>query len=61
MPRPQNCWRAAYLNRHVSLKVHFIETHLVEFAQRWDSAGLFSEDAAESVHASWNRFLRRYA
>lgn len=55
-------FRAAYgVDQHISLKVHLIETHLVEFALRWHSTGLFSEDAAESIHALTNRLARRYA
>ena len=36
---------------HVPLKMHLIETHLLDWVERYGSIGLFSEEAAESIHA----------
>ena len=54
-------FRKAFPDTHISLKVHLVETHLVEFALRWHSTGLFSEDACDSIHAITNSLYRRYA
>jgi hypothetical protein len=63
----QKPWRLAARKKkiakqlHVPLKLHFLQIHVPQFARRWGSVGLFSEDAAESIHALWNRLNRRYA
>jgi hypothetical protein len=46
---------------HLPLKLHFLEVEVPKFARKWGSIGLFSEDAAESIHALMNRLNRRYA
>ena len=46
---------------HISLKIHLIEKHVIDFVRRWRTAGLFCEDAAESIHALCNRIARAYA
>jgi hypothetical protein len=46
---------------HISLKIHLLETHVVPFVRRWRTAGLFGEDAVESIHALINAIHRRYA
>jgi hypothetical protein len=46
---------------HLPLKLHILEVEIPKFARRWGSIGLFSEDAAESIHALMNRLNRRYA
>ena len=43
------------------MKIHLIEAHVMPFVKRWRTAGLFCEDAAESVHALCNRIARAYA
>jgi hypothetical protein len=40
-------------------KLHFIEYHVAEWAERFTSLGLFAEDASESIHALINRMLLR--
>ena len=44
----------------VTPKRHLLEAHIVEFARRWGTVGLFSEEAVESIHALINRVLLRY-
>jgi hypothetical protein len=46
---------------HLPLKLHFLEVEVPRFVRKWGSIGLFSEDAAESIHALMNRLNRRYA
>ena len=41
-------------------KRHLLEKHLVAFARRWRTLGLFGEDAVESIHALVNRVMLRY-
>ena len=53
--------RVAYPDVHIQLKIHLIEAHLVPFVRRWRSAGLFFEDACESIHALVNGLNRRFA
>uniref|UniRef100_A0A7S3NMG1 Uncharacterized protein n=1 Tax=Aureoumbra lagunensis TaxID=44058 RepID=A0A7S3NMG1_9STRA len=53
--------RKAYPGVHVQLKLHIIEAHLPPFVKHWRSAGLFAEDAVESIHALVNRLNRRFA
>lgn len=59
--RVSSATRAAYPKTHVQLKIHIIESHLIKFARRWRSVGLFAEDACESIHALINRLNRRFA
>ena len=54
-------FRRAFPEQHVPLKVHMIEEHMVEWAEQWHSTGMFSEDAAESIHAMMVKLERRYA
>jgi hypothetical protein len=54
-------FRSTFADRHVPLKTHVTEFELPRFARKWLAAGLFCEDAAESIHALKNRLNRRYA
>ena len=54
-------FRETFPDQHVSLKLHFIETHLVEWAKKFESISLFAEDAGESIHALVMRYERQYA
>ena len=54
-------FRSTFPDQHISLKLHVIETHLVEWAKRYSSIGLFAEDAGESLHALIMRYERQYA
>ena len=54
-------FRTAYPSLSVKLKYHIMEAHLPDFARRWRSIGLFSEDPIEHIHALINRLNRRFA
>ena len=56
-----SAFRRTFPGEHISIKLHFLETHLIDFARIWGTAGLFSEDGAESIHALINTFERRFA
>ena len=56
-----SAFRRTFPGEHISIKLHFLETHLIDFARKWGTAGLFSEDGAESIHALINTFERRFA
>ena len=47
--------------QHISLKLHLIETHLIDMAKRFGTTGLFAEDGAESIHALIMGFEGRFA
>lgn len=53
--------RRAFPEKHLELKLHVIESHLVEFVKTWRSAGLFIEDAIESLHNLVNKLNRRFS
>ena len=54
-------FRTTFPDDHVALKIHLIEEHVAPFVTKWRSAGLFLEDAAESIHALCNKLARAYA
>ena len=43
-------FRDTFPSESIPLKMHVIETHLGEWADMFGSIGLFSEEAAESIH-----------
>jgi hypothetical protein len=55
-----NLFRETLPEEHNSVKLHVIETHLVDWARRYSSIGLFSWDAGESIHALIMRYERMY-
>ena len=44
-------FRSTFPGEHIPLKMHLIETHLLDWVEKYGSIGLFSEEAAESIHA----------
>ena len=59
-PELVSLFRSTFPDEHISLKLHMCETHLIEWAKRWGSIGLFAEDAGESAHALLMRYERQY-
>ena len=53
--------RSAYPDKHLQLKLHVVESQLITFVRTWRSAGLFVEDAVESLHALINKLNRRFS
>lgn len=48
------------LNNTVTIKSHMLMKHVVPFAKRFKTVGLFSEQSIESMHNFMNQIHRRY-
>jgi hypothetical protein len=48
-------------NGSVTIKLHLLKEHVMRLLEMYDTIGLFSEDASESIHAIVNALARRYA
>ena len=55
-------YRQAFPDASITVKLHLMEDHMVDFTRRWSGVGfgLMGEQGAESIHASFNEIKRRY-
>jgi hypothetical protein len=48
-------------SQHITPKMHVMIYHMSQFAQKYHTIGMFSEQAGESIHNVFNKLQRQYA
>lgn len=53
-------YRILVANADQSVKLHFMDCHLMEYAKKYGTIGLATEQAIEHLHALFNRYTRQF-
>ena len=54
-------YRANFPNETITPKLHLLEDHAVDFITKWGSSfGIYGEQGAESIHATFNSMKINY-